>query len=131
MNNLASQHLCLSWSSVHTSGCRLFLIDSYFTIILYRTGNENDSELPFPPPKETLIRTTMNLLKKERHTIPRVFMIHSGSNEESYFDTLLLEEANSYGPSYSQFLDSDNNSNPQEEVENVKFPWVVVELVGG
>jgi len=106
-NNLASQHLCLSRASVLTSGCKLFLIDAFSLIIIYFIETpENKNDIAFPPPKDSLIRNTVNNLKKERHTTPNVMFIKNGTAEEPFFDMLLIEEQTKFGTTYSQFLEN-------------------------
>lgn len=118
-NNMASQNLSLSRSSVTTCGCRLFLLDAYtMLIIYYMEPIDGTSEpIPFPPAKDSmvitilwwpqlgLIRTLLNKLKQDRGITPKVLMIKSGDTNELFFDLCLVEEQNQAGLSYLQFLE--------------------------
>lgn len=54
VNNLSTQNIPLSYSSVLTSGCKLFLLDSFFVIIAYFNDTDGKSEgITFPPPKDS------------------------------------------------------------------------------
>jgi len=61
--------------------------------------------LPYPPPKTSLIKTTVNNLKQDRNITPKIMVIKQGTSEETTFQTFLIEEQNNLGPSYAQFLE--------------------------
>eukprot|EP01098_Paradermamoeba_levis_P012002 TRINITY_DN5188_c0_g1_i1.p1 TRINITY_DN5188_c0_g1~~TRINITY_DN5188_c0_g1_i1.p1 ORF type:complete len:601 (-),score=181.46 TRINITY_DN5188_c0_g1_i1:68-1870(-) len=103
-NNLASQNLSLSLSAVTSSGSRLFLVDAFTVICAYCASDAED--LMFPPPKDSLMRTTINNLKQDRHITPDVIFAKAATAEEVYFNLFLIEEQSARGPSFSQFLES-------------------------
>lgn len=103
-NNLSCQGLPLCKSSVLTSGCRLFLLDGFTSIYVYYLGGGNEGELPFPPPKGSLIRKTVDLWKQERHITPRVVMAKAGGPEEYLFQRMLIEEGVEGAQSFQDFI---------------------------
>lgn len=100
-NNLSSQQLPLSRSSIESGG-RIFLIDAFAVICVYYS--ESASELPFPPPKDSMIRKTLTSLKGDRPLTPDVLMIQCNTPQDMYFQMFLIEEETPTGGSYTQFL---------------------------
>jgi hypothetical protein len=106
VNNLSSQHVPLSRSSVITSGCKLFLVDAFSIIVVYLYEAGEKSEIPFPPPKDSassslhllislgLMRNTINQLKQDRPSIPKVVFAKSGTEDEVYFGIFITKESN-------------------------------------
>mgnify|MGYP001066399640 CR=1 FL=1 len=103
-NNLSCQGLPLAKSSVLSSGCRLFLLDAFTSIYVYYLGGGPEGEIPFPPPKGSLIRKTIDLWKQERHITPKVVMTKAGGQEEYLFLKMLIEEGVDGGQSFQDFI---------------------------
>jgi len=104
-NNLSSQGLPLSKASIIASGCKLFLVDAFTVLCVYLCTNDNTEEpVPFPPPKNSLIRKTINTLKADRHVTPQIIMARPGTPEEAVFFAMLIEEGGVDGQSYADFL---------------------------
>ena len=55
INNLASKHIPLSRSTLTTCGNNLFLIDNFFTIVVYFYRPDTQENIVFPPPKESML----------------------------------------------------------------------------
>lgn len=92
VNNLSSQNVFLSRSAVLTSGCRLFLLDALSLIIIYyfdtssqprhphQLNNNNllqNSEIAFPPPKESKFQTLKTNQPNKQQTNVTYILIHS------------------------------------------------------
>eukprot|EP01104_Vermistella_antarctica_P009054 TRINITY_DN230_c0_g3_i1.p1 TRINITY_DN230_c0_g3~~TRINITY_DN230_c0_g3_i1.p1 ORF type:complete len:746 (+),score=141.18 TRINITY_DN230_c0_g3_i1:85-2322(+) len=103
-NNLATTDLSLSRSSIASSGARLFLMDGFTLICVYYAETAGDS-IPFPPPKDSLIRTMADELKRNRPITPQLITARHGTKECEYFDAFLVEEMSRTGQSYTQFLE--------------------------
>ncbi len=85
-------------------------------VVVWLQGGE--SEIPFPPPKSSSIRTTIDGLKQERPVAPKILMAKAGSPQELQFMQLLIEEGSSEtGQSYPQFINSIT-----EQVEAMRAP---------
>lgn len=104
-DKLSCQNLPLSKASLATARCNLFLIDGYHTICVYLTSSGAGSSGPFPPPKGSLLRNTIDRLRQERHIAPRVVMAKAGTPQEAVFEQMLIEEGPD-GTSYAHFLNS-------------------------
>ena len=66
-----------------------------------------DAEGSFPPPKGSLLRTTIDTLRQERHIAPRVVLAKPGTPQETIFEQMLIEEAGGHdGTSYAHFVNS-------------------------
>ncbi|XP_042511224.1 protein transport protein SEC24-like isoform X2 [Macadamia integrifolia] len=81
----------LSRAAIITSGSPIFFLDAFTTLIVYYSSTA-DPTLPFPPPHDCLLRTTINKLKKERSITPKLIFIRGGQDDASLFENYLIEE---------------------------------------
>ncbi|XP_072970567.1 protein transport protein SEC23 D-like isoform X2 [Typha angustifolia] len=81
----------LSRAALVTSGSPIFFLDAYTDIIVYYSPTA-DASLPFPPPHDCLLRTTINRLKQERNITPKLVFIHGGHDDARAFESYLIEE---------------------------------------
>ncbi|KAL6499741.1 Protein transport protein S23 D [Orobanche gracilis] len=54
----------LSRAALITSGSPIFFLDAFTTLVVFYSSSA-DAALPFPPPQDCLLRTTINKLKQE------------------------------------------------------------------
>ncbi|KAJ1440698.1 Zinc finger, Sec23/Sec24-type superfamily [Sesbania bispinosa] len=81
----------LSRAALITSGSPIFFLDA-FTILIVFYSSTADPTLPFPPPHDCLLRTTINKLKQERCITPKLLFIRGGQDDASIFENFLIEE---------------------------------------
>lgn len=81
----------LSRAALITSGSPIFFLDA-FTILIVFYSSTADPTLPFPPPHDCLLRTTINKLKQERCITPKLIFIRGGQDDASIFENFLIEE---------------------------------------
>ncbi|CAK8576394.1 unnamed protein product [Lathyrus sativus] len=81
----------LSRAALLTSGSPIFFLDA-FTVLIVFYSSTADPTLPFPPPHDCLLRTTINKLKKERSITPKLIFIRGGHDDASIFENFLIEE---------------------------------------
>eukprot|EP00301_Raphidiophrys_heterophryoidea_P025287 c8451_g1_i1.p1 GENE.c8451_g1_i1~~c8451_g1_i1.p1 ORF type:complete len:115 (-),score=45.33 c8451_g1_i1:50-394(-) len=93
------RHSVLAESSGH-----VFVMDCVtHLIVLYA---HSAAELPFPPPQDSPIRTSINYLKQHRCVTPRVVFCREGSGDARQFSSLLIDDphADTKSSGYSTFL---------------------------
>ncbi|KAI4322430.1 hypothetical protein L6164_022126 [Bauhinia variegata] len=81
----------LSRAALITSGSPIFFLDAFTTLIVFYSSTA-DPSLPFPPPHDCLLRTTINKLKQERCITPKLIFIRGGQDDASIFENFLIEE---------------------------------------
>ncbi|TYJ20645.1 hypothetical protein E1A91_A08G009900v1 [Gossypium mustelinum] len=81
----------LSRAALITSGSPIFFLDAYTTLIVFYSSTA-DPSLPFPPPHDCLLRSTINKLKQERCITPKLIFIRGGQDDASVFENYLIEE---------------------------------------
>ncbi|MCO5609922.1 hypothetical protein L7F22_064157 [Adiantum nelumboides] len=81
----------LSRAALITSSSPIFFLDAFTVLIVYYTST-SDPALPFPPPQNCLLRSTINKLKWERSITPKLIMIREGHDRTEPFDSYLIEE---------------------------------------
>ncbi|XP_043701372.1 protein transport protein SEC24-1 [Telopea speciosissima] len=81
----------LSHAALITSGSPIFFLDAFTTLIVYYSSTA-DPTIPFPPPHDCLLRTTINKLKQERSITPKLIFIRGGHDDASPFENYLIEE---------------------------------------
>ncbi|KAK9122802.1 hypothetical protein Sjap_012404 [Stephania japonica] len=86
----------LSRAALLTSGSPIFLLDAFTTLIVYYSSTA-DPSLPFPPPHDCLLRTTINKLKQERSITPKLLFIKGGQDDATIFENFLIEEQDVFG----------------------------------
>ncbi|KAK9170393.1 hypothetical protein Syun_002533 [Stephania yunnanensis] len=86
----------LSRAALLTSGSPIFLLDAFTALIVYYSSTA-DPSLPFPPPHDCLLRTTINKLKQERSITPKLLFIKGGQEDATIFENFLIEEQDVFG----------------------------------
>ncbi|KAI5064713.1 hypothetical protein GOP47_0019408 [Adiantum capillus-veneris] len=86
----------LSRAALITSSSPIFFLDAFTVLIVYYTST-SDPALPFPPPQNCLLRSTINKLKWERSITPKLIMIREGHDRTEPFDNYLIEEQDADG----------------------------------
>ncbi|KAG0481046.1 hypothetical protein HPP92_011613 [Vanilla planifolia] len=81
----------LSRAALLTSGSPIFLLDAFTNLIVYYSTTA-DPNIPFPPPHDCLLRSTINKLKQERSITPKLAFIRGGQDDASAFENYLIEE---------------------------------------
>lgn len=69
---------------------RIFVLDAFTDIIIYYTPASEG--LPFPPPRDSLIRKEAEGLKKHRNISPSLHMIMGGKDVTEIFDRYMIED---------------------------------------
>ncbi|GLT63882.1 hypothetical protein SLA2020_364130 [Shorea laevis] len=90
-DKLAYPRHSLSRAALITSGSPIFLLDAFTTLIVFYSSTA-DPSLPFPPPHDCLLRTTINKLKQERSITPKLIFIRGGQDDATSFENYLIEE---------------------------------------
>lgn len=86
----AEVHQSLS-RSVFTSERPIFLLDAYTDLLVYYLPTAS-TLIPFPPPRDCLLRSTINRLKQERNLTPRLVFIHGAHDDTTIFEKYLIED---------------------------------------
>ncbi|XP_048557303.1 protein transport protein Sec24B-like [Triticum urartu] len=86
----AEVHQSLS-RSVFTSERPIFLLDAYTDLLVYYLPTASPS-IPFPPPRDCLLRSTVDRLKQERTLTPRLAFIHGARDDTTTFEKYLIED---------------------------------------
>ncbi|KAL5832576.1 hypothetical protein ACOSQ3_016250 [Xanthoceras sorbifolium] len=81
----------LSRAALITSGSPIFLLDAFTTIIVFYSSTA-DPAIPFPPPQDCLLRTTINKMKQDRSITPKLIFIRGGKEDATAFENYLIEE---------------------------------------
>ncbi|KAJ8476497.1 hypothetical protein OPV22_020224 [Ensete ventricosum] len=81
----------LSRAALVKSGSPIFFLDAFTNLIVYYSSTA-DSSLPFPPPHDCLLRTTINRLKQERSITPKLMFIRGGHDDATAFENHLMED---------------------------------------
>ncbi|XP_038723102.1 protein transport protein Sec24-like At3g07100 isoform X2 [Tripterygium wilfordii] len=81
----------LSRAALITSGSPIFFLDAFTTLIVFYSSTA-DPTLPFPPPHDCLLRTTINKLKQDRSITPKLIFIRGGQDDSTAFENYLIEE---------------------------------------
>jgi len=96
--------------TVFTSESSIFLLDAYKDLLVYYSPTAS-SEIPFPPPRDCLLRSTIDRLKQERNITPKLRFIHGARDDTTEFETYLIEDQTLDGSrlsgstGFSSFLD--------------------------
>ncbi|XP_047307710.1 protein transport protein Sec24-like At3g07100 [Impatiens glandulifera] len=105
----------LSRAALITSDSPIFFLDAFTTLIVFYSSTA-DPSLPFPPPQDCLLRTTINKLKQERSITPKLVFIRGGQDDGSAFENYLIEEQDVDGNGFTSstgfvsFLEDINQS---------------------
>jgi len=81
----------LSRAALITSGSPIFFLDAFTTLIVFYSSTA-DPALPFPPPHDCLLRTSINKLKQDRCITPKLIFIRGGHDDATVFENYLIEE---------------------------------------
>ncbi|KAL9235423.1 hypothetical protein vseg_010181 [Gypsophila vaccaria] len=93
----------LSRAALITSGSPIFLLDAFTTLIVFYASTA-DPQLPFPPPQDCLLRTTINKLKQERSITPKLLFIRGGQDDATAFENYLIEEQDVEGSGFTSVM---------------------------
>ncbi|WOL03496.1 protein transport protein SEC23-like [Canna indica] len=93
----------LSRAALITSGSPIFLLDAFTNLIVYYSPTA-DASIPFPPPHDCFIRTTINKLKQERSITPKLAIIRGGQDDATAFERYLIEEQHIDGSDFSSMM---------------------------
>ncbi|XP_065867015.1 protein transport protein SEC23 D isoform X2 [Euphorbia lathyris] len=93
----------LSRAALITSGSPIFFLDAFTTLIVFYSST-SDPSLPFPPPQDCLLRTTINKLKQERSITPKLTFIRGGHDDASAFENYLIEEQDVDGNGFTSVM---------------------------
>ena len=78
----------------------IFLLDAFTNLVVYYSSTA-DPSLPFPPPHDCLLRTTINALKQDRCITPKLAIVRGGQDDSSLFENYLIEEQDVDGSGYT------------------------------
>nr|XP_023915543.1 protein transport protein Sec24-like At3g07100 [Quercus suber]POF06666.1 protein transport protein sec24-like [Quercus suber] len=81
----------LSRAALITSGSPIFFLDAFTTLIVFYSSTA-DPALPFPPPHDCLLRSSINKLKQDRCITPKLIFIRGGHDDATVFENYLIEE---------------------------------------
>ncbi|KAL8479880.1 hypothetical protein ACS0TY_026204 [Phlomoides rotata] len=113
----------LSRAALITSGSPIFFLDAFTALIVFYSSTA-DAALPFPPPQDCLLRSTINKVKQERIITPKLIFIRGGHDDATAFENYLIEEQDVEGSGFTSvmgfvsFLDEIN----RDVVEYVTKP---------
>lgn len=105
----AEVHQSLS-RTVFTSERPIYILDAYKDLLVYYSPTAS-SEIPFPPPRNCLLRSTVDRLKQERNITPKLVFIHGAHDDTTEFEKYLVEDQTldgsplSSSTGFSSFLD--------------------------
>ncbi|KAL6841473.1 hypothetical protein ACP4OV_028616 [Aristida adscensionis] len=90
----------LSHAALVMSESPIFLLDTFTNLIVYYLSTA-DPSIPFPPPHDCLLRTTINRLKQDRFITPKLTFIHGGKDDSTLFESYLIEEQDVDGSGFT------------------------------
>ncbi|XP_019164130.1 PREDICTED: protein transport protein Sec24A [Ipomoea nil] len=93
----------LSRAALITSGSPIFFLDAFTNLIVFYSST-TDPSLPFPPPQDCLLRTTINKLKQERCISPKLMFIRAGQDDATPFENFLIEEQDVEGNGFTSIM---------------------------
>ncbi|KAL9391009.1 hypothetical protein Peur_014929 [Populus x canadensis] len=93
----------LSRAVLITSDSPIFFLDAFTTLIVFYSSTA-DPALPFPPPQDCLLRSTINKLKQERSITPKLIFIRGGQDDASVFENYLIEEQHVDGSGFASVM---------------------------
>ncbi|KAL6563676.1 Protein transport protein S23 D [Orobanche gracilis] len=93
----------LSRAALITSGSPIFFLDAFTTLVVFYSSSA-DAALPFPPPQDCLLRTTINKLKHERIITPKLIIIRGGQDDATVFENYLIEEQDVDGSGFTSVM---------------------------
>ncbi|KDP24980.1 hypothetical protein JCGZ_24318 [Jatropha curcas] len=93
----------LSRAALITSGSPIFFLDAFTTLIVFYSSTA-DPSLPFPPPHDCLLRSTINKLKQDRCITPKLIFIRGGQDDASVFENYLIEEQDVDGQGFTSVM---------------------------
>lgn len=93
----------LSRAALITSGSPIFFLDAFTNLIVFYSSTA-DPSLPFPPPQDCLLRTTINKLKQERCITPKLSFIKGGQDDATAFENYLIEEQDVEGSGFTSVM---------------------------
>ncbi|KAH6800086.1 sec23/sec24 transport family protein [Perilla frutescens var. hirtella] len=93
----------LSRAGLLTSGSPIFFPEAFTTLIVFYSPTA-DPSLPFPPPQDCLLRTTINKLKQEQIITPKPIFIRGGQDDATAFENYLIEEHDVAGSGFSSVM---------------------------
>ncbi|KAL7127110.1 hypothetical protein ABFS83_14G233400 [Erythranthe nasuta] len=104
----------LSRAALITSGSPIFLLDAFTHLIVFYSSTAG-ATMPFPPPQDCLLRSTINKLKQERIITPKLIFVRGGIDDATAFENYLIEEQDVEGSGFTSvmgfvsFLDEINH----------------------
>ncbi|KAI3523257.1 hypothetical protein L1887_01317 [Cichorium endivia] len=102
-DKLAYPRHSLSRAALLTSESPIFFLDAFTTLIVFYSSTA-DPTLPYPPPHDCLLRTTINKVKQERSMTPRLMFIRGGQDDASVFENYLIEEQDVDGSGFTSVM---------------------------
>ncbi|XP_071697944.1 protein transport protein SEC23 D-like isoform X2 [Rutidosis leptorrhynchoides] len=99
-DKLAYPRHSLSRAALLTSESPIFLLDAFTFVIVFYSSTA-DPTLPYPPPRDCLLRTAINKLKQERSITPRLMFIRGGQDDATPFENYLIEEQDVNGSGFA------------------------------
>lgn len=93
----------LSRAALLTSESPIFFLDAFTTLIVFYSSTA-DPTLPFPPPHDCLLRSTINKLKQERSITPKLIFIRGGQDDATAFENYLIEEQDVDGSGFTSVM---------------------------
>ncbi|XP_024987172.1 protein transport protein Sec24-like At3g07100 isoform X1 [Cynara cardunculus var. scolymus] len=102
-DKLAYPRHSLSRAALLTSESPIFFLDAFTTLIVFYSSTA-DPTLPYPPPHDCLLRTTINKLKQERSMTPRLMFIRGGQEDPTPFENYLIEEQDVDGSGFASVM---------------------------
>eukprot|EP00735_Rhodelphis_limneticus_P010353 TRINITY_DN3086_c0_g1::TRINITY_DN3086_c0_g1_i1::g.22292::m.22292 TRINITY_DN3086_c0_g1::TRINITY_DN3086_c0_g1_i1::g.22292 ORF type:complete len:770 (-),score=158.77,sp/Q6BQT6/SEC23_DEBHA/22.49/5e-13,Sec23_trunk/PF04811.10/1e-05,Sec23_trunk/PF04811.10/2.9e-10,Sec23_helical/PF04815.10/1.6e-07,Sec23_helical/PF04815.10/6.4e+02,zf-Sec23_Sec24/PF04810.10/0.0022 TRINITY_DN3086_c0_g1_i1:15-2324(-) len=89
-NEMKGEWFMLSREAVETSTHPIFMLDAYDTIVVMYLRTSPD--LPFPPPRDSLLWRMVEAAKQDRGCTPRVVKCEKGTPDERWFYANLIED---------------------------------------
>ncbi|CAN6332904.1 unnamed protein product [Urochloa humidicola] len=90
----------LSRAALIMSESPIFLLDAFTNLIVYYSSTA-DPLIPFPPPRDCLLRARINKLKQDRCITPKLTFIHGGKDDSALFENYLIEEQDVDGSGFT------------------------------
>ena len=91
-DQLAVGQHSLSSAALAVSPQPLWVLDTYWALIVLLRTSAGSSSVPFPPPADSLLRRTLAGIGQVRRCTPELVLLRQGVDDMALFDAWLIED---------------------------------------